>query len=61
MKPWYESKTIWANILTVAALTVQVVLTSSGLGLTTQQLAVGAAVVAVLNIWLRFITIERIG
>lgn len=53
-KPWYKSKTIWLNVVTV--LIVALTAISREMSLTAVQLEIIAVVVAVLNIALRVIT-----
>lgn len=52
-KPWYKSKTIWLNVVTV--LIVALTAISREMNLTAAQLEIIAVVVAVLNIALRVI------
>ena len=60
MKPWYLSKTIWANI--VAALLTFGSIAGLDLGLTPEdQAQLVAGVLVVVNIVLRFVTNEAIG
>ena len=59
-KPWYASKTIWANLVAFAA-TVAVI-AGVDLGLTPEvQAEIVAAVLAGVNIVLRLITTQGIG
>ena len=53
-KPWYRSKTIWLNVVTV--LIVSLTAISREMGLTATQLEIIAVIVAVLNILLRVLT-----
>jgi hypothetical protein len=53
-KPWYQSKTIWLNVVTV--LIVSLTAISREMGLTATQLEIIAVIVAVLNILLRVLT-----
>lgn len=58
MKPWYESKTIWVNVLTVVA----VLITSMASWPDMQQYGAQlATALAVVNVMLRLITSEAIG
>ena len=53
-KKWYESKTLWVNVI-VVALAALTALTNQG-DLPAEWEAIVAAVIAVLNIGLRFVT-----
>ncbi len=57
-KPWYRSKTIWLNVVTV--LIVSLTAISREMGLTATQLEIIAVIVAVLNIALRVLTDRRV-
>ena len=58
MKPWYESKTIWVNALTV----IIVLITSMTSWPQMQQYGAQlATALAVVNVMLRLITSEAIG
>ena len=57
-KPWYQSKTIWLNVVTV--LIVSLTAISREMGLTATQLEIIAVIVAVLNIALRVLTDRRV-
>jgi len=56
MKKWYLSKTIWVNTIGAIVLVVEYVTTQSTVGA-----EVGAMVLAILNILLRFVTNQKIG
>ena len=59
-KPWYASKTIWANIVAFAA--TLAVIFGVDLGLTPEtQAEIVAAVLAAVNIVLRLVTTQGIG
>jgi len=58
MKPWYESKTIWVNVLTVLAVLITSMTSWPELQQHGAQLATALAVV---NVMLRLITSEAIG
>jgi hypothetical protein len=59
-KPWYASKTIWANV--VAFIATMAAVFGADFGLTPEvQAEIVAAVMAVVNIGLRFITIKPVG
>ena len=58
MKPWYESKTIWINVLTVAVVLITSMTSWPELQQYGAQLATALAVV---NVLLRLITSEAIG
>ena len=60
MKKWYESRTIWANVVALAATMAGMFGLDLGLTPDTQaQIVVG--IVAVVNIVLRLVTHTRIG
>lgn len=54
-KEWYESKTLWANIIALVATLLTVFGLDVGLG-AEQQASVVAGVMAIVNIVLRFRT-----
>ena len=60
MKTWYESKTVWLNAIALAALIIPVIL--DALIATFPDLGAlpvwGGALLAIINIVLRFITTE---
>lgn len=58
MKPWYESKTIWVNVLTVVAVLITSMTSWPDMQQYGAQLATALAVV---NVMLRLITSEAIG
>ena len=58
MKPWYESKTIWVNALTIAAVLITSMTAWPDMQRYGAQLATALAVV---NVMLRLITSEAIG
>ena len=58
MKPWYESKTIWVNALTVLAVLITSMTSWPDMQRYGAQLATALAVV---NVMLRLITSEAIG
>jgi hypothetical protein len=58
MKPWYESKTIWINALTVAVVLITSMTSWPQMQAYGAQLATALAVV---NVLLRLITSEAIG
>lgn len=58
MKPWYESKTIWVNLLTLLAVIITSVTAWPELQHYGAQLATALAVV---NVLLRLLTSEGIG
>lgn len=61
-KPWYASKTIWANILAFAATVATVLGVDLPFELTPEtQAEIVAAIMAVVNIALRFVTTTPIG
>lgn len=53
MKPWYQSKTVWTNVLSVAAIG----LNRYGAVLPPEYLALGLAAV---NLGLRFLTTQAV-
>ena len=57
MKPWYESKTIWINVLTILAVLITSVTAWPDMQRYGAQLATALAVV---NVMLRLITSEGI-
>ena len=60
-KPWYASKTIWANVLAFAATMFTVFGVNLPFELSPEvQAEIVAAVMAVVNIVLRFVTTEPI-
>ena len=62
MKNWYESKTVWVNILTLALGIIGIFVTSAtDLGIPPQTVAIlTGIVVPIINVVLRFITNEGI-
>jgi len=61
-KPWYASKTIWANVIAFAATVATVFGVDLPLDLTAEmQAEIVAAIMAVVNIVLRFVTDTAIG
>jgi hypothetical protein len=59
-KGWAESKTVWANMITVGAAAVFAI-TEIDLGVTDETASsIAVAVVAIYNIWLRFKTEQPI-
>ncbi|MDH3231222.1 MAG: hypothetical protein OEN55_15640 [Alphaproteobacteria bacterium] len=61
-KPWYASKTIWANMVAFAATMAMVFGLDLPFDLTAEvQAEIVAAVMAVVNIALRFVTDTSIG
>lgn len=58
-KPWWQSKTIWVNALTLAVLIIGVLVTQDGV-IPESWLKWLAAVSAVVNVVLRFITEQPI-
>ena len=60
MKPWWSSKTLWANIIAFAATLATVF--GLDLGLTPEtQASLLAGIMAVVNIALRLVTTQGIG
>lgn len=53
-KPWYLSRTLWLNFLAIAAMFVQ---SATGFAISPEE---QAAILAVVNIFLRFLTKEEI-
>lgn len=51
MKPWYKSRTLWANVIAVVAIIF------AGLELTQEETA---AILGVINVLLRLITREKL-
>lgn len=61
-KPWYASKTIWANVIAFAATMATVFGVDLPFALTPEaQAEIVAAIMAVVNIVLRFVTDTPIG
>ena len=54
-KPWYSSKTLWANVLAGAATIASVFGVDVGLG-AEEQAQIVAGVMVVVNLVLRFVT-----
>ena len=57
MKRWWQSKTVWANVLTFAVVTLGVLGASPLLATWVEEIALANALV---NVWLRFVTREGI-
>lgn len=57
MKKWYESKTVWVNILVALIAFLE---SSQGAGLPYLTPEAWAMIIAVLNIFLRFVTNQPI-
>jgi|DEB19_MinimDraft_3_1074340.scaffolds.fasta_scaffold100280_2 hypothetical protein len=57
MKHWYESKTVWVNVLTLAIMIVSTMAGWDELKMYATEMMYG---VAIMNIFLRFITSEGI-
>lgn len=56
-KAWYKSKTVWVNIIALVA----IIASYFGLNITEEeQLAIATAILAIVNIALRFITKEPV-
>jgi hypothetical protein len=61
-KPWYASKTIWANVIAFAATMATVFGLDLPFDLTAEvQAEIVAAIMAVVNVVLRFVTDTPIG
>jgi len=58
MKPWYESKTIWVNVLTVLVVLITSMMSWPDMQQYGAQLT---TMLAVVNVMLRLITSEGIG
>lgn len=58
MKHWIRSRTLWANALTLAALTLAVLSGSPLLAPWVEEIALANALV---NVYLRFVTTQPIG
>jgi uncharacterized membrane protein len=57
MKPWYESKTVWVNVLSLIVLIIMQVMQWPEAADYTRQLAMALSIV---NVLLRFITTDGI-
>lgn len=58
MKRWFRSKTLWVNVLTLAAMILATVAAWPELQTASTEIAYALAIV---NVILRFITSEKIG
>lgn len=60
-KPWYTSKTMWANIITAAVATIGLILDSADvLKLPANWVLYLTIAVAILNLWFRMITVQPV-
>jgi hypothetical protein len=61
VKPWFESRAIWLNIIGFGVLIIGIILDSAGqLGISDQVLAWLGVLLAIGNAWLRFSTNQPI-
>jgi len=58
MKRWYKSKTLWVNVLTLAAMILGTVSAWPEMQTASTQIAYALAIV---NVALRFVTSEKLG